>query len=110
MIKYVKFTLVEDWCACTHVSGITNWGVVRGDFPTIQEIVRESFEDLEPPCLMVTVNEEEEAVISWLKANKFKKGPWLRNWGHGGRKTQAWFYQIKVADWKKYSGRTQLGW
>ena len=101
---------VDSWCATTFVSGITETSIKHPNFPSLDKIIDEMFEDNETPVLGVTVNEDELSVIEWLKENKFKKGPLVRNWGHGGRKTQAWFYQIPKKVWLEKTGRTLTEW
>lgn len=101
---------VDNWCAATVVSGITETSITHPAFPSLEKIIDEAFDEFEAPVLMVTTNVDEVNVIEWLKKNKFKKGPLVRNWGHGGRKTQAWFYQIPKKVWLEKTGRTRTEW
>ena len=101
---------IDSWCAATKVEGITETYLSHPNFPSLDTIIDESFGDNEAPVLMVTTNQGELKVIEWLKKNRFKKGPLVRNWGHGGRKTQAWFYQIPKKVWLEKTRRTRTEW
>lgn len=105
----LDYSEIDSWCAGCKVSGITREMLTHPKFPSLQTIMEDAVERERASCLMVTVNEKEEAVLAWLKANKFRKGPQVKNWGHGGRKTFAYFKQIPRALWREQTGLNN-GW
>jgi hypothetical protein len=56
------------------------------------------------PVIVCSVNSDEQKAIARLKELGFKRGPTMKNWGHGGRKTWLYFYQIPKRQWTKITG------
>jgi len=82
------------WCAGCKVHGITETTITHKTFPSIETILQACVEEQHASVAIVSVNEEETRVLEWLLKNKFRKGPSVRNWNHGGRKTFLYFKQI----------------
>lgn len=89
------------WCAGTKISGITNKNIRKIN---IEYLIKKVAQDFGTSVICVSVNETETDVIKWLKDNKFRKGPMMKNWGHNGRKTNMYFKQITKRDWLRYGG------
>lgn len=97
---------VDNWCATTHVCSIyvDEYKDEEVLLQRILEIPYKNWDRSGASVIMVTVNEEETELIDFLKRHKFKKGPWLKNWAHGGRRTCAFFKQLTLKQWEKLSG------
>lgn len=93
---------IPGWCAGAKL-GLTDYEVLQFR-PFLPDIIKLVVEQIEASVIVVSVNEKEKYVIDWCKANGFKKGPVVRNWGHAGRKTYMYFYQIKKSDYRTHGG------
>lgn len=100
---YEGFSLrdIPRWCAGCKISDVTEDSI---DDLNLKDMIISAIKDSGFSVITISVNESETKVIEWLKNNKFKRGPVCRNYGHGGRKTYLYFYQISKKDWKKYGG------
>ena len=101
MLDYDK---VSGWCAGCKVTGITETALSNPNFPSITSIMRIAASETEASCILVSCNEGETSVLKWLKDNKFTKGPVVRNWGHGGRRTWLFTKKIPKKIWKAETG------
>lgn len=93
---------IEGWCAACKVSGITETALTHKNFPSIETIMKNSVIDVEASVIVVSVNEEEHRVLEWLKVNKFRKGPVVKSWRYGGRKTWLFFKNIPKRIYDRY--------
>lgn len=95
-----KIDEMPGWCAGAKVS------LCEGDIKhaNLSDMIEQVVERIEASVIIISVNEDEEKVIDWCKANKFKKGPFLKNWGHSGRRTYLYFYQINKATYNMHGG------
>ena len=98
--KMLDYDGIDGWCAGCKVSGITETALSNPNFPSITQIMKRAAEELEASCILVSCNEGETRVLKWLKGNKFTKGPVVRNWGHGGRRTWMFTKKIPKKIWK----------
>lgn len=103
---YLYYESVNSWCAGINVSGVTDSAVSHPSFPSVEKMMEQGVVEVEGSVLLITVNVEEKRVLEWLKANKFRKGPMMKNWGHGGRQTLCYFKQIPRKLWRKVTGCT----
>lgn len=93
---------ISNWCAVTHVYYVAAENSINQILSTPYK--KESWNNSGASVVMVTVNEDEHELIKKLKEAKFKKGPWLKNWAHGGRRTCAYFKQLSLEEWKTKTG------
>lgn len=97
--KYIKFSDIPYWCAATKVSGLNDY-TVKGLKQS--ELVTAAFDaNGAAACLCASVNEKEIEVIAWLEKNKWTPGPWVKNHGHGGRKTAMYFKQVSKTRYER---------
>lgn len=85
---------IEGWCAGCKVSGITDTSLSHKNFPSLETILHSAVEQCDASVICVSVNENEEKVLKWLKDNKFRRGPVVKNFIHNGHKTWMYFKQI----------------
>jgi len=95
-MEYLDVYDIDGWCAGKNVSGLTADVINKyGKSYIISKVLAE-----EGSVILVTVNETETEVIEKLKEWGFTKGKWFKNWGHGGRRTCIYTYQISKQDWE----------
>lgn len=94
---------VEGWCAGCKVVGITTTALHSNHFPSLKKMMEEAVEKTNASVICVTVNEHETSVLDWLKKNKFRRGPVVKNWIHGGRKTWLYSKQIPKSIYKDHN-------
>lgn len=101
--EFISVDEIAGWCPAAKISGLTDDYIQNMSHRTLIKFVQ----IVEPSASVVvaSVNEEETETLSFLKKNGWEKGPWINNWGHGGRKTCLYFKQLTKASFIKRSGR-----
>lgn len=89
------------WCASCKVSGLNNYNCKDLKISYILQQVFDSGENYS--SISISANETETDLIEWLRKNKFRRGPMVRNYeNHGGRKTWLFNRQTTKTEIKKY--------
>jgi len=101
----LDYSDMPGWCAGIKVNGVSDTYVTHPTFPSVEKMMKEGLEEVDGSALCITVNAKEERVLKWLKDNKFRKGPSVKNWGHGGRATMMYFKQIPRSLWRTQTGQ-----
>ena len=91
---------LDSWCAGTVVGDVTEDTPLKNviNYPYKAD---DAWGRSGASCVIVTANEDEIELIQKLKEEGFKKGPWIKNWGHGGRRTAMFFKQLTLKDWEE---------
>lgn len=97
MEKWFNVNDIPGWCAGGKLSGILDEDIPKINHKTLMEFMKRSCPGAS--VFVISVNEKEVALIEFLTKNKWIAGPWLKNHGHGGRKTCLFFKQITKASW-----------
>lgn len=90
------FEYIPGWCAGVKASGLDSEFILNHPQNTLENIIEDAKEECgyQKSCLVVSANEEEIDLNTWLQKNKFIPGPVVVNKNHGGRKTALFFLPI----------------
>lgn len=102
MAVQIDYWDVAGWCAGCKVHRVNDNTVSHPTFPSLKQMMEKACSDIVASVLVISVNEEEVRTLAWLKKNKFRKGPVVKNWNHGGRKTMLYFKQIPKSIYEEY--------
>lgn len=91
---------IEGWCAGVRAVDLNRFTTKD----QLDKLVDATVLDFEASCIVASVNVLESELIKTLKDYGFKKCPWIKNWGHSGRKTCLFVYQIPHRLYKQLGG------
>jgi hypothetical protein len=103
-MNYFDICDIDGWCAGSKVSGL--YTDINLSQVSLEKLIEQALDDGNPSCLVISANEDETGLLDWLKQNKFKRGPMIRNALHEHHKTWMFFKQITKAQLKKYGHST----
>jgi len=90
---------ITKWCAGAFLCNVNALNIKT---LTKKELNNTCNEKYTHSCILVTLNDDEkEYCESYLRKLGFKRSPQVNNWGHAGRKTWIYLYQIPKKIWSK---------
>lgn len=92
---------IPGWCAGIKVSDVNRDSIHK---TTFQDILAYTLYKERYSCVVISANEAETEVLEWLKKEKFRRGPMVKNYIHGGRKTWLFFRNVTKRDFDKHCG------
>lgn len=102
LANFIRIDEIEGWCPAAKISGLSDRHIPIMSHRRLIKLVQ--ITDPAASVVVASVNEEETETISFLKKNGWKEGPWINNWGHGGRKTCLYFKQLTKASFIRNGG------
>ena len=90
---------VSGWCAGAFLYGVSALNIKT---LTKKELNNTCNEKDTHSCVLITLNDDEKEYCEpYLRKLGFKRSPQVHNWGHAGRKTWIYAYQIPKKIWSK---------
>jgi hypothetical protein len=97
--KDIVLEEIPEWCAGAFLSGVSALNVKT---LTKKELNNTCDGAYTHSCILVMLNEDEKEYCEpYLRKLGFKRSPQINNWGHAGRKTWIYLYQIPKKIWSK---------
>ena len=93
---------IENWCAGAFLFGVNGFTVTK---LTKDMLNKTCSDDDAHSCILICINNDEKDYVEpYLKKLGCRKSPQVNNWGHAGRKTYIYVYQIPKRIWGKRTG------
>lgn len=97
--KDIVLEEIPGWCAGALLYGVSALNVKT---LTKKELNNTCDNNYAHSCILVMLNDDEKEYCEpYLRKLGFKKSPQVNNWGHAGRKTWIYLYQIPKKIWSK---------